>query len=146
LAVGLPLLAVGMLLFSGCSQSEPSVRGTVLVDGEPLANGSIHFFPVDDKGAIANGRGPGSGTIIKEGTYEIPKGNGLTVGRYLVKIQGVRPTPKPGLDPVLRTNHIHEEVSAVPPEYNQKSTLIREVQAGLSIIDFRDIPGTRKNR
>src|SRR5947209_7919716 len=78
-AVGLLLLA-GLLLILGGRTSGPTVAGTVKVDGEPLVTGSISCLPVDDQGALAEGRGPGGGTTIKDGKYQIDKD--LTAGRY----------------------------------------------------------------
>src|SRR5262249_11882257 len=121
-----------------CSPSEPSVWGTIRVAGEPLAKGSISFVPVDDKGAIADGRGPGGGETIKEGRYRIEKG--LTVGRYQVKIQGTKRTPRLVPDPLNPITRLPEEAPVVPPKYNQNSTQFIEVRAGGNPIDF-DLDG-----
>jgi hypothetical protein len=114
------------------------------VDGEPLARGSISFAPVDDKGAIADGRGPGGGATIAEGKYRIEKG--LTVGRYRVTIQGTRKTGKPILDPTVGVERVEEEVAVVPAKYNKESILIREVRAGANTINFEDLEGIKKGR
>jgi hypothetical protein len=138
-------LAAGLLLLSGCSPSEPTVTGVVQVDGELLANGSIRFVPVDGKGAVAGDHGPGGGATIREGKYRIEKG--LTVGRYRVEIQATRRIPgKPILDPVFRDELLDDEVPVVPPQYNKKSTLIREVKAGSQEIDFPDLKGIKKSQ
>src|SRR5437016_793615 len=84
------LLALGGMLvfvFVGGSRSGSTVTGIIHVDGEPLTKGSISFVPVDDQGHVAEGRGPGGGTIIKDGKYQIDQGL-TTVGRYRVEIQG----------------------------------------------------------
>src|SRR5262245_53633456 len=88
-AAGLLLLAGLLWLLVGI-KSGPTVTGVVQVDGEPLERGSISFVPVDDKGAIAHGRGPVGGASIVEGTYRLEEG--LTVGRYRIEIQGIRNT------------------------------------------------------
>src|SRR5262245_24818007 len=94
LAIGLPLLSGLLLLFFGCSQSEPSVSGTVRLDGQPLPEGWIRFVP--DAGTS----GPDGGAAIREGKYGIPKG--LTAGKYKVEIQGMRTVPtKKMRDPVF---------------------------------------------
>jgi hypothetical protein len=112
-------------LCSGCSPAQPSVSGTILLNGEPLPWGAIKFFPMEGT--------PGSdaGAAIAEGRYRIAKG--LTVGRYQVEIQSAQKTAgKPVREPVLG-----ELISAVkdviPPEYKK---LIREVHAGPNTIDF----------
>jgi hypothetical protein len=137
--VGLLSLAVSLLSLGGCEPA-PSVTGTIMVDGEPLARGSIDFVPVDDKGAIADRRGTGGGATIEEGTYRIEKG--LTPGRYRVEIQGIRETARKVLNPLLPAEYVHEEVAVVPPKYNEQSILFREVSAGSNSIDF-DLEGVR---
>jgi hypothetical protein len=139
------LLLISGWVLSGCSSSEPSVWGTVRVDGKPLADGSIFFVPVDGKGEIADDHGPGAGTTIKEGTYRIERGKGLMAGRYRVEIQGTRTTPQRELDPLFGTTLVQKVVEEVPPEYNKKSTQYKEVSAGVNPIDF-DLKGTRKSR
>jgi hypothetical protein len=137
--IGSLLLAVFLLGFCGC-QPAPSVTGTINVDGQPLARGSIDFVPVDDKGAIADGRGTGGGATIQEGTYQIDKG--LTPGRYRVEIQAIRKTTRKVLNPLLPAEYIDEEVAVVPPKYNEQSSLFRELSAGSNQIDF-DLEGIR---
>jgi hypothetical protein len=142
-AVGLLLLA-GLLWLFGGVKSGPTVTGTVKVDGKLLDKGSIDFIPVDDKGAIADGRGPGGGENIKEGRYRIEKG--LTVGRYWIKIQGTKITPKRVPDPLVPSNLVQEEAAVVPLKYNQNSILFREVGAGPNPIDFELEGIIRKSR
>jgi hypothetical protein len=127
-------LTASVLLF-GCSKPEPTVTGTIRVDGEPLARGSISFVPLDDKGAVADDRGPGGGGTIAEGKYRVEKG--LTVGSYRVEIQGTRKIPgKPRRNPIIPSSLVDDEVAVVPSKYNTKSTLIVEVHAGAQTIDF----------
>jgi hypothetical protein len=127
-ALGL-LLLVGLLSLVGVRKPGITVLGTVKVDGEPLINGSILCVPVDDQGAVAEGRGPGGGAIIKDGKYQIDKG--LTAGRYQVKIQGTRHLPgRNTLDHVMSYRRIAEEVPVV------QTTLVKEVTTGSNTIDF----------
>jgi hypothetical protein len=140
LAVGLLLLA-GLLVVFGGMKSGPTVTGIVKVDGDPLAKGSIAFVPVDDKGAIASGRGRSSGATIEEGTYRIDKD--LRVGRYRVEIQGIHKTTKKVPNPLIPDELVFEEVAVVPPKYNRDSILFREVSAGSNQIDFLDLEGIR---
>jgi hypothetical protein len=127
-------LTAGPLLFSGCSPSEPIVKGVVRLNGELLQNGSIKFDPVDDKGAVAKGRGPGGGATIAEGQYRIEKG--LTVGKYRVEIQGTRTLDRKRPNPTMPSHPVNEEVSIIPEEYNTKSSLVREVGPGSNVLDF----------
>jgi hypothetical protein len=141
LAAGL-LLASALLLASGCSKAGPTVTGTVLVDGKPLEKGSITFVPIDDKAEVASGRGPGGGGTIKRGKYQVDKG--LTPGKYRVEIQGTRKGSGKIPNPLAPGDQVHEEVAVVPPEYNKKSILIREILPGSNPpIDF-DLEGIKK--
>jgi hypothetical protein len=127
-------LAVGLLCLGGCGASEPSVSGTVLLEGQPILSGSIDYFP--EKGTP----GPNAGAVIERGQYRIVKG--LTVGKYRVTIQSTRRVPgKKVGDPL--GGLIDAEVAAVPEKYNKKTTLFREVSAGPNTFDF-DLEGIKK--
>jgi hypothetical protein len=128
-------LTASLLLFLGCSPSEPSVDGAVYVDGQPLARGSISFVPLSDKG------GPGGGATIVEGTYHIEKG--LRVGKYRIEIQGVREVPGKKMHAQFG-GFANREVPVVPAKYNTESILIREVRAGANTIDLKDLEGIKK--
>jgi hypothetical protein len=128
LALGL-LLLIGLLALIVMRKPGITVLGTVKVDGEPLVNGSISCLPVDDRGAVAEGRGPGGGAIITDGKYQID--NGLTAGRYQVKIQGTHHIPgRNTLDQIMSYRRIAEEVPVV------QATLVKEVTTGSNTIDF----------
>jgi len=98
------LVACLSLLFvlGGCSGSHEletaHVRGTVTVDGKPLAGGGVVFIP---------GRGRGAtGTIGLDGTYTMStygNGDGAIVGRHRVAVFA-------GTD-----NSQFEDLSARPP-------------------------------
>jgi hypothetical protein len=136
-------LSAGLLLLSGCAKSEPTVTGIVRLDGELLARGWISFVPVDDGDKAATDRGPGGGATIGEGRYQIEKG--LMAGKYRIEIQGVREVPgKHMIDPFGAA--VTKEVNVVPPEFNVRSNLIREVKAGSNTIDFLDLKGIKKGR
>jgi hypothetical protein len=120
-------LTAGFLLFSGCSKPTASVSGKVLLDGQPLARGSITFFPVDGT------PGQEGGDSIEEGKYHI---DGLAMGKYRVDITGIKRIAKRVNNPVMPSDMINEEVAAVPPEFNAKSQLIREIELGDNKIDF----------
>jgi len=127
--------ALGLLFVCGCGASEPSVSGTVQVEGQPLLAGSIDFFP--EKGTP----GPNAGAVIKRGQYSIMKS--LTVGKYRVAIQGTRRLPGKKTGDPLGGGLIDAEVAIVPEKYNKKTTLIREVGVGANTIDF-DLEGIKK--
>ena len=57
-------ICVVLLACCGCSDGKVIVRGTVTVDGQPIDEGMISLEPAD-------GQGPTTGGIIKEGKYEL---------------------------------------------------------------------------
>jgi len=130
--------AACLLLFAGCAKPGPSVVGTVLLDGDPLASGRIRFVPVEGT------RGPDAGALIEEGKYSV--GQGLTVGKYRVEIHGVKEsTIRKERDPIIPVHLIPAAMEAVPPAYNAKSQLIRAVEAGVNTLDF-DLATNRKTK
>ena len=123
-----------MLCFFGCADSGPAtaeVSGTVLLDGRPIEEGSIQFIPV------GGSRGPGSGGIIQDGQYRIPRQKGVVVGTNRVELRAFKnagtkiqdPTAPPGVRTEAR-------VQAFPPEFNDRSTVVKEIRAGSNTIDF----------
>ncbi len=123
------LAAAGLLisgwLFCGCSPAQPSVSGTIRLNGEPLPSGAIKFFPMEGT--------PGSdaGAAIAEGQYRIVKG--LTVGKYQVEITSAQKTPGKYVRDPFFSEVVPAVKDVIPPEYKK---LIREVHAGRNTIDF----------
>jgi hypothetical protein len=78
-------LAPGLLLLVGCGGGESlnrqAVKGTVTVNGSPLANGQILFTP--KKGTS----GPAAAAAVSVGMYRIEELDGLVPGDYRVEIQ-----------------------------------------------------------
>jgi hypothetical protein len=121
-------------------ESEPTVTGTVRLDGQLLTNGSIALQP------IYGTPGPGGGGgITKEGKYEIKRG--LRPGRYRVEIRSTRTLPgKKVLNPPIPSELVDEEVEVIPAQYNTGSTLIREVRPGSNVLNFDDLKGVAAPR
>jgi hypothetical protein len=127
-------LAGALLCLPGCSGSGPQlaeVEGTVLLDGQPIDEGSIQFIPVEGT------TGPGAGGVIKDGKYHIDRRKGVTVGKNRVELRAFRTTGRkvndPNAPPGGKTD---ERVQAFPPEYNERSTVVKDVQAGSNTINF----------
>ncbi len=109
---GCPLLSkvfmwVTMLAVVGCSGAESTVSGVVTLDGTPVEQGDVTFYPAQTgKGQAA------SGDITNGGKYTIQAAQtgGLPAGEYLVRVvsrgdstphaQGGPPTPGKFLLPV----------------------------------------------
>ena len=58
------------------------------------------------------------------------------MGKYRVEITGTRRIAKKVISSVMPSDMVNAEVAAIPPEYNVKSRLIREVGPGPNTIDF----------
>lgn len=72
-----------LCLASGCGGGAASVSGEVTYNGEPVANGSITFLPVDGKGSTAGGP-------IEDGHFAV---DNVIPGPKVVKIEGVKKVP-----------------------------------------------------
>lgn len=118
------------LFAAGCGGGDvrrAAVRGTVTVDGVPLANGHVVFVPVQGS------TGPVAGSAIVEGKYDVPAEKGAVLGTVRVEIRGVRKT---GRRIPFGPGTTDEVVDAVPPEYHRDSTLVRAIAPGINQLDF----------
>jgi hypothetical protein len=150
-------LLILAVLWTGCSDpyaGRMEVSGSVTLEGKPLPDGSILFFPLDQQET------PGGAPIVN-GEYDIPRQNGLKPGKYLVRITsgdgktmarvGARrdknPPKEQAAAPGGSTNIV--SMDRIPEEWNIRSKQEREVKAN-SVNRFNfDIPsanGPRKNR
>lgn len=132
------VLASLLLIAAGCQNGprRAAVTGKVLVDQTPLAAGTISFFPTD-------GEGPEVGESIKDGVYSIPRERGVLVGNNKVVIRGFRKSGRKIPDIWDKTKLIDENEKALGPEYNDQTTLVREIHDGQNIVDF-DLTGIPK--
>jgi hypothetical protein len=115
------MLLLACLATGGCSQapSMGDVRGTVTLDGTPVAEGSIRFEPI-------NGQTGTAGGFIKDGKFETR----VPIATHRVEISAVKAPPGIKVD---RHNKIeYTVVQLIPEKYNSKSTLTLEVKAGLT--------------
>ena len=128
-----------VILAAGCQNGprRAAVSGQVLVDKVPLAEGSISFFPTDGN------EGPEAGGTIKDGHYSIPLDRGVIVGKNKVVIRGFRKSGRLIPDVWDKSKMIDENERALGPEYNDESTLIRDIQEGKNVLDF-DLKGIPK--
>jgi hypothetical protein len=117
---------------AGCSDNlRTEVAGTVMLNGVPLEEGSIQFIPVEGN------RGPGAGAVIRNGRYLVPRSAGVTPGRNRVELRAFRDSGRMVQDPTGPPGALAKErVPAFPPEFNESSTLIRDVRKGTDTIDF----------
>ena len=108
-------------LFAGCSHGPPmgDVHGKVTVNGQPLAEGSIRFIPVD-------GEVQSTGGIITNGSFQVE----VPVARQRVEIMAnvidkAKTPPNPTDDQIVMK-------ALVPKRYNFDSELILDVVPGLN--------------
>ncbi len=117
-----PALLFMAVASGGCGRDtggRVEISGTVRFQDAPLQTGTIEFASTDGKHL--------NGSTIKGGKYAIPAAQGLTPGKYTVRIsasqeEGVAPAGPPG--PEAET---HRARALIPPEYNINSTLSAEV-------------------
>lgn len=128
------LLVLCVCLFAvcfGCGSSFAVVEGKVTFDGQPVEQGTIVFEPVDGTGAVAGG-------TIQNGKYQLGPESKVEPGEKLVRISAMRVTGKkikagpPAPDDAM----VDEVQQYIPKNYNEQSTLTREVVAGQSTHDF----------
>ena len=128
-------LLAGLVALAGCSPADnrSEVSGAVTLGGRPLDDGVIQFAPLD-------GQPTGDGAQIVSGQYRIPKDKGLAPGKYKVSIYAGDGRSGAGDaspdSPYAGTKPGKERV---PPEYNKKSNVVREVKAGEPMVFDFDI-------
>lgn len=94
-----------------------------MVDGKPLAKGTITFEPGPGSTAATAG-----GAEIKEGKFELPKDSGLVAGTYRVFVTSPESSgsaPKSADD--LMNNPPPPAKETLPEKYNVQSTLSAEI-------------------
>ncbi|OWK43776.1 hypothetical protein [Fimbriiglobus ruber] len=122
-------IALGLCLavmLGGCGgQPKAQVAGTVTLDGKPLQDGVISFYP-------EAGVGPSAGTGIKDGKYtmETPVAK-MKVVINATEVIGKRKKYDTPDSPV--TEDVRE---LLPAEYNTKSKLTATLQPGPNTVDF----------
>jgi hypothetical protein len=129
------LLVAGLIVVwfctLGCSGDRAEVSGTVKLNGKLIEEGAITFIPVEGT------QGPGTGAVIRDGKYHIPADKGVTPGKNRVELRAFISTGHKIKDPTASPGATTDErVQAFPAEYNDRSTLVREVRAGSNTLDF----------
>lgn len=126
-----------LLLCCGCEQSDGPLRvavaGSATLDGAPIAEGTINFFPAGET------KGPTAGASIMDGRYSIAIAKGPCVGRYRVEIRGSKKTGRqvslPGPPKAARVM-VDEIIEIVPSRYNAQSTLEAELKPTQNELEF----------
>lgn len=117
-----------LLLLVGCGGGEGYVSGTVKLDGEPLPNATVAFYPsnaADQTAPIYQGTTDSSGqySLIMTATGD----HGVPLGKHSVTIEvfeeSAEDEPDVEMEPADDTN-------IVPAKYNVDSELEFEVKPG----------------
>jgi hypothetical protein len=136
LVFGLLLAAVALGTLSGCGdpRNRQEITGEVKLKGQPVEDGVINFAPLD-------GQETRDGAQIVKGKYRIPKEKGLSPGRYRVAIYaGNGMSGEGNASPDSPNAGKMQTGERVPPDYNEKSKVVKEVtKEGPNRFDF-DIP------
>jgi hypothetical protein len=116
------LFVLALSVVVGCSDGPQRmpVKGTVNLDGQPLATGSLLMTPLKS--------GPVAGCDIKDGQFEMSSERGPGPGDYRVEITAYRPTGKKVYDSDFNVSTEALE-AIVPARYNTASELKATVSA-----------------
>jgi hypothetical protein len=124
-------LALGTL--GGCSdpRQRQEITGEITLKGKPVEDGFIHFEPLD-------GQATGDGAQIVNGKYRIPKGKGLSPGKYkVIIIAGNEMSGEGNASPDSPNAGKRQPKERIPPEYNERSNVVKEVtKDGPNKFDF----------
>ncbi|MBI3467451.1 MAG: hypothetical protein HY000_30955 [Planctomycetes bacterium] len=118
-------LLIGLACFAGCGTSDRAeISGKVTLNGTPIEDGDISFFP-EPGSAAAQSSAP-----IKDGEYRISEEWGLVAGSYQVRINAYRPSTDKSnmlaggfLDKPPTTPGIPNREQFLPKKFNAESTL-----------------------
>jgi hypothetical protein len=127
------LLSLTLLLLPatfGCGgpENRAEVRGTVRLNGELLATGSISFVPAEGV------NGPASGGLIADGKYRVARAMGVAVGKNRVSIRSVAKTGRKVAG--LKGDSEDERRQVIPAKYNERTELICTIHPGSNEVDF----------
>jgi hypothetical protein len=120
------LFAAAVCALASCGDSSLSqVSGKVTVDGQPMEKGAISFFPTD-------GKSPTTGGAIKAGQYQVQ----VPVGAMTVKISMPKVVGQKKLYNTPNSPAYPVTAEALPPRYNDQTTLKLEVKPGTTTKDW----------
>jgi hypothetical protein len=116
--------AIG-LSAAGCSGGDglprQPVSGTVTLDNEPLAEGTIQFSPQGEAAV-------GGGSVIEGGRFSIPRESGLVPGTYAVAVYAGQKKAEQAKGRVVARSGLAKEM--IPARFNAQTTLKAEIKEG----------------
>ncbi|MDB5344524.1 MAG: hypothetical protein JWP89_2901 [Schlesneria sp.] len=123
------------IFLSGCGGAPTGGRlpisGEVLLDGQPLDEGMIHFEPSVELKLRLD-----SGATISKGTYQVSAEHGLPPGKYIVSISSQTKDTRTADDVMkgVESSTVKERIAA---KYNTETTLVAEIKPGPNKLDFK---------
>ena len=113
---------IGLIVFSGCGgEPKATVSGTVTLDGVPIENGTISFYPTGKAGQTA-------GAGIEKGMYTVE----ASVGEMTVQISASKVVGKHKAYDTPDSPMIEEVEELIAAEYNSASTLKVTLKPGIN--------------
>jgi hypothetical protein len=116
------------MFLAGCGGNV--LEGSVTLDGQPLAEGTISLIP--------KGGGASFGAEIKNGKYSLTglQQKKILPGTYRVEINSFKKTGKTIPNKSDAGTSIEETVQLIPTRYNSKSELTTEITSGSNTGNF----------
>jgi hypothetical protein len=117
------------LVALGCSADDDlprqPVSGLIRLDGKPLREGIIHYYP---RGSGGVRPGVLAGAMIRNGRFSIPRELGLIPGKYAVAVFAGSPTERRGEGDKGPGNGKTVAKELIPAKYNSQSKLEIEIK------------------
>lgn len=139
--LSISLIAMALLSITGCGPTGPeraSVSGVVTLNGQAIEQGSITFLPA------SGNAGPSAGGVISGGKYDIRKVDGPVLGSARIELRAWKKTGRQIPNPMSPGATMDEKVEAFDAEFNDESTLLREIVSGHNTLNFELATGTPK--
>ena len=119
-----------LVFLTGCGGGS-RIEGTVTLDGQPVEDGTITFYPEGGKD-----QGPNVPGEIKDGKYSIDSSRHLKPGSYRVEIYWFKKTGKQIQNKNDPGTSIDETKQVIPDEYNRDSKTKAEIKSGSNTQNF----------
>ncbi len=115
-------LAAVIALMGGCADRHPTAKrgrifGTVTLDGKPAPTAYVRFIALE----------PGCVNVlavVKDGSYELPEGQGPMKGKYRVEFSVPSATKHRVANADQPGGWQEEQIETLPPRYHRDSTLL----------------------
>jgi hypothetical protein len=134
-AISLVICVCVTTFFVGCGGTSTGGRlpisGEVLLDGQPLDEGMIHFEPSIELKLRLD-----TGAIISKGKYQVSAEHGLPPGKYIVSISSQTKDTRTA-DDVMKGAEPSTSKERIAAKYNTETTLVAEVKPGPNKLDFK---------